>query len=270
MMRRCAVVGNPIAHSLSPTIHRMFASQVGIELQYDAILSPLDGVVGTLNSFFASGGLGVNVTVPFKEVAFGWVSSRDAYAGAAGAVNTIVATNGIHRGYNTDGIGLINDLTTNLGCSLSGKRLLVLGAGGAVRGIVGPLLGSSPSCVVIANRTVARARELIERFEDPRLVAANLERPGEAFDVVINGTSAGLTGELPNMDGSALRGSLVYDMVYGANARVFCAWAIQMGVARVVDGLGMLVEQAAEAFRLFHGMRPDGAVVLRTLRARSV
>src|SRR4051812_30483206 len=171
MTRRYAVVGNPVGHSLSPRIHKLFAEQVGIELEYEAMLAPLDGFVRSLSAFFGSGGLGANVTLPFKEAAFDWVSSWDEYAGAAGAVNTIVASGGTYRGYNTDGVGLINDLTRNLGYSLAGKKLLVLGAGGAVRGILGPLLGASPHLVLVANRTAARARELIDRFEDPRLRA---------------------------------------------------------------------------------------------------
>ena len=208
----------------------------------------------------------MNVTLPFKEAAFDWVTSCDEYAGSAGAVNTIVATDDGFLGCNTDGIGLVRDLTANLGCDLNGKRILVLGAGGAVRGILGPLLGASPSRVVIANRTAVRAQALIDRFEDPRLCATEPDALGDAFDIVINGTSAGLVGSLPKLPTVAIEGSLVYDMVYGDNAVPFCGWARQQGAAKAVDGLGMLVEQAAEAFRLFHGVRPDSATVLRGLR----
>lgn len=267
MTRRFVVVGNPVGHSLSPRIHRMFAEQTGHDLEYDTLLSPLDGFVRSLHSFFAAGGSGANVTLPFKEAAFDWVTTCDEYAGSAGAVNTIVASGGEFLGYNTDGVGLVRDLTTNLGCDLSGKRVLILGAGGAVRGIIGPLLGASPNCVVVANRTSGKAQALVDRFEDPRLSASDPETLDRAFDIVINGTSAGLVGSLPKLRASAVERSLVYDMVYGDNAVPFCAWAREHGAARAIDGLGMLVEQAAEAFALFHGSRPDSAAVLRALRA---
>jgi shikimate dehydrogenase len=266
MTRRFVVVGNPVEHSLSPRIHRMFAEQTGRDLQYEMLLAPLDGFVRTLHSFFASGGSGANVTLPFKEAAFDWVTSCDEYAGSAGAVNTIVASAGEFRGYNTDGIGLVRDLTTNLGCDLNGKRVLILGAGGAVRGIIGPLLGASPIFVVVANRTNAKAQALVDRFEDPRLSAANPDALDGAFDIVINGTSAGLVGSLPKLGTRAIEQALVYDMVYGQNAVPFCAWAREHGAAQAVDGLGMLVEQAAEAFALFHGVRPDSGAILAELR----
>jgi shikimate dehydrogenase len=268
MTRRFAVIGNPVGHSLSPRIHRMFAEQTGCELEYEAQLAPLDGFVRTMQSFFENGGSGVNVTLPFKEAAFDWVTSCDEYAGSAGAVNTIVATGDGFRGCNTDGIGLVRDLTINLRCDLKGKRVLILGAGGAVRGILGPLLGASPSCVVVANRTSTRARVLIDRFEDPRLCVAEPDQLEVAFDLVINGTSAGLAGSLPKVPVAAVEGSLVYDMVYGDNAVPFCSWAREQRAARAVDGLGMLVEQAAEAFRLFHGVRPDSTAVLHSLRTQ--
>jgi len=268
MTRRYAVIGNPVGHSLSPRIHQMFADQTGRALEYTAILAPLDGFVRTLCAFFEGGGNGVNVTLPFKEAAYDWVTSCDEYAGSAGAVNTIVASNGGFRGCNTDGLGLVKDLTINLGCALADKRVLILGAGGAVRGILGPLLGASPRALVVANRTGLRARALIERFEDPRLTAADLDALTEPFDIVVNGTSAGLVGALPKVPDDAIAGSLVYDMVYGQNAEPFCRWAIEHGAARAVDGLGMLVEQAAEAFELFHGIRPDSSTVLRRLRHR--
>jgi len=267
MTRQYAVVGNPVGHSLSPRIHRMFSQQTGIALEYEALLAPLDGFVRCVAAFFEAGGGGVNVTLPFKEAAFDWVTSCDEFAGAAGAVNTIVASDRAYRGYNTDGIGLVNDLTRNLGYSLGDKRVLILGAGGAVRGILGPLLGASPRCIVVANRTRSRAQELVDRLEDPRLRACDAEHLDEgAFDVVVNGTSAGLVGAMPKISERAIQGSLVYDMVYGDNAKPFRDWAIANGADAAVDGLGMLVEQAAEAFRLFHGVRPDGAAALRRLR----
>ena len=270
MTLRYAIIGNPVAHSLSPRIQRMFGVQTGRQLEYDALLAPLDGFVRLLRGFFEAGGRGVNVTLPFKEAAFDWVTSHDEFAGTAGAVNTIVVTADGFRGCNTDGIGLVRDLTSNLGCALRDRRILILGAGGAVRGVLGPLLGASPACVLIANRTSARARALVERFEDPRLQVADpasLEKP---FDIVINGTSAGLTGALPDVPVESITGSLVYDMVYGKNAEPFRNWACEHGAAQAIDGLGMLVEQAAEAFLLWHGIRPDSTSVLRELREERV
>ncbi len=266
MTERYVVIGNPVGHSLSPLIHRLFADQMNRTLEYEALLAPLDGFVRMLQDFFGGGGSGVNVTLPFKEAAYDWVTEYDEYAGTAGAVNTIVVANGGYLGCNTDGIGLVRDLTINLNCTLTDKRLLILGAGGAVRGILGPLLGAGPQCLVVANRTAARARPLIDRFEDPRLRIADPGTLAESFDIVINGTSAGLVGALPKVAPDAIAGSLVYDMVYGLNARPFCDWALEHGAAKAVDGLGMLVEQAAEAFLLWHGVRPDSAAVLRRLR----
>jgi len=266
MTRRCAVIGNPVGHSLSPRIHRMFGEQTGRTVEYEAILAPLDGFVRTLHAFFEAGGIGVNVTLPFKEAAYDWVTGCDQYAGSAGAVNTIVVSGGEFRGFNTDGVGLVRDLTVNLGCSLTNKRLLILGAGGAVRGVLGPLLGASPDSIVIANRTAARAQSLIDRFEDPRICVADPEALSRSFDIVINGTSAGLVGALPKVPDTAVSGSFVYDMIYGPNSEPFCLWARERGARSTVDGLGMLVEQAAEAFQLFHGVRPDSGAVLRRLR----
>ena len=177
MTRRFVVVGNPVGHSLSPRIHRMFALQTGRDLQYETLLAPLDGFVRTLHSFFAAGGSGANVTLPFKEAAFDWVTSCDEYAGSAGAVNTIVASGGEYRGYNTDGIGLVRDLTTNLGCDLKGKRVLILGAGGAVRGIIGPLLGASPS---MRGRCESNQREGAGAGRSIRRSAAQLGESGRA------------------------------------------------------------------------------------------
>jgi shikimate dehydrogenase len=266
MIRHYAVVGNPVGHSLSPRIHTLFAKQTGLTIQYDALLAPLDGFVRTLEAFFRSGGCGVNVTLPFKEAAYDWVTDCDEYAGTAGAVNTIVRTDHGYRGCNTDGIGLVRDLTINLGISLERKNVLILGGGGAVRGVLGPLLGAGPASLVIANRTVSRARAMVERLEDPRLSAvdpASLDKP---FDVIINGTSAGLSGALPPVSPAVVVGGVAYDMVYGRNAEAFCAWSLEHGAVRAVDGLGMLVEQAAEAFRLWHGIRADSLAVLRILR----
>lgn len=263
---RYAVVGNPVAHSRSPAIHEAFARQTGEQLTYERLLAPLDDFVGTIEHFFDAGGRGLNVTLPFKEQAFAWVDERDEYAGAAGAVNTIVATGAMFRGCNTDGVGLVRDLEVNLGAKLAGRRVLVLGAGGAVRGVLGPLLGCAPAEIVVSNRTAARAVGLVERFEDPRLRAADWESPGANYDVVINGTSAGTLRADLALAPAAVAGALVYDMAYGDGAAAFLDWAGAAGAAALSDGLGMLVEQAAEAFWLWRGVRPDSAAVLNALR----
>jgi shikimate dehydrogenase len=270
MSGRFAVVGNPVGHSLSPRIHAMFSEISGVSIQYEALLAPLDGFVRTVESFFGSGGSGVNVTLPFKEAAYDWVTECDEHAGTAAAVNTVVRVAHGYRGCNTDGIGLVRDLTSNLGIALRGARLLILGGGGAVRGVLGPLLGAGPESLTIANRTMARGVALVERLEDPRLRAVAPADLEGAFDVVINGTSAGLVGALPQIPSHVVSGAIVYDMVYGENAAAFGSWAIANGAARTHDGLGMLVEQAAEAFFLWHGVHPDSGTVLQRLRAPAV
>ena len=265
---RYAVVGNPVRHSLSPIIHQAFARQCEVTLEYAGILAPLDGFEGCVAQFFEEGGCGLNVTVPFKEQAYQWVTERDPYASVAGAVNTILRSANGYLGCNTDGLGLLRDLRQNHGISLEGRRLLVLGAGGAVRGILGPLLGANPAQLVIANRTRARAEVLVERLEDPRLevVALDALRPG--YDVIINGTSAGLAGGRPAIAGELFGNAFAYDMVYGDNSRPYLEHAAAHGAAGVSDGLGMLVEQAAEAFSLWFGMRPETLPVLAMLRER--
>jgi len=268
VLDRYAVVGNPVAHSLSPIIHDAFARQCGVTLEYSGILAPLDGFEACVAQFFGAGGCGLNVTVPFKEQAYLWVTERDPYASVAGAVNTIVRSTNGYLGCNTDGLGLLRDLRQNHGISLEGRRLLVLGAGGAVRGVLGPLLGANPAELVIANRTGARAEVLAERLEDPRLKVLALDALRPGYDVIVNGTSAGLEGERPAIAGELFGNAFVYDMVYGENARSFLEEAAAHGAAGVSDGLGMLVEQAAEAFLLWFGMRPETLPVLAILRER--
>lgn len=265
---RYAVMGNPVQHSLSPVIHAAFARQCEVDLEYSAVLAPLDGFEVCVSEFFEAGGGGLNITVPFKEQAYLWVTERDAYASVAGAVNTIVRSGSGYLGCNTDGLGLLRDLEHNLGVPLDGRRLLVLGAGGAVRGILGPLLGANPAELVIANRTPARAEVLVERLEDPRLSFASLERLQPGYDVIINGTSAGLDGGRPALDAELFGKAFAYDMVYGENSRPYLEYATAQGASATSDGLGMLVEQAAEAFRLWFGIRPDTAPVLALLRNR--
>lgn len=263
-----AVMGNPIAHSKSPRIHGLFASQTGQRLSYEAILVDLGGFEQALGNFQAHGGKGCNVTLPFKEEAWRLMDQRSERAQMAGAVNTVVfRPDGSRFGDNTDGVGLVRDLTHNHGVALGGRRILILGAGGAVRGVLGPLLAEGPATVVIANRTVSRATELARAFAERGAVqACGFEALTGQFDVVINGTSASLQGDLPPLPDQILApGAWCYDMMYGAQPTVFMNWALADG-GRPVDGLGMLVEQAAESFLLWRGVRPQTAPVITALR----
>ncbi len=268
-MDRYAVFGNPIGHSKSPLIHRLFAEQTGQALSYEALLAPLDDFAGFVRGFFAEG-LGGNVTLPFKEQAFQLADQLSARAQRAGAVNTLKKlADGRLLGDNTDGAGLLRDLGVNAGFSLAGKRILLLGAGGAVRGVLEPFLGERPKALVVANRSVAKAEALAAEFADLGPIVASafdwLEAP---VDLIVNGTSASLAGELPPIAASLVeRGhTLCYDMMYSRQPTAFCQWASEQGARAALDGLGMLVEQAAEAFLLWRGVRPDSAPVLAELR----
>ncbi|MDF2446906.1 MAG: aroE [Moraxellaceae bacterium] len=269
-MDRYCVFGNPVAHSKSPRIHATFARLAGQSLRYEARLADKDHFSDAVRQFFGEGGRGCNVTVPFKEEAWQLAESKSVRAEKAGAVNTLLLDGaGRLHGDNTDGVGLVRDLTSNAGINLAGKRILVLGAGGAVRGVLGPLLAERPAELVVANRTVAKAAQLAALFSDegPVSAAAFDALAGRSFDLVINGTSASLQGELPPLPTSIFSANaLAYDMMYGAEPTVFLRWAQQQG-AQVRDGLGMLVEQAAEAFRLWRGVQPPTQPVLEELRA---
>lgn len=267
-MDRYAVMGNPIAHSKSPQIHRLFAEQTGQALSYDKLLVPLDGFEAAVDAFQAGGGKGLNVTVPFKEQAWALADGRSERAEAAGAVNTLLFDpQGRRFGDNTDGIGLVRDLRDNHGTLLSGRRILIVGAGGAVRGLLPALRRERPERIVIANRTLSRAQALAAAFSDLPIAAAEFaDLAGERFDVVINGTSAGLDGEIPPLPATAAAGAVCYDMLYGDAPTPFLRWAAAQGAAQAIDGLGMLVEQAAEAFLLWRGVRPDTAPVIAALR----
>ena len=271
-MDRYAVIGNPIAHSKSPQIHAAFARQTGQELSYEALLAPVDGFAQTVADFRARGGLGLNVTVPFKLEAFALAEHHTARAQAAGAVNTLAfGADGV-LGDNTDGAGLVRDLTANLDFALAGRRILLLGAGGATRGVLLPLLDSRPARLTIANRTVAKAEALAALFAaragDTALDACGFDAlAGRRFDLVINATAASLADELPPLPpGLYAEGALAYDMMYARAPTRFMRAALADGAARVADGLGMLVEQAAESFTLWRGVRPDSAPVLAELR----
>lgn len=265
-----AVMGNPVAHSKSPRIHALFAAQTGQRLQYIAIQVDPGGFEQAVSSFVANGGSGLNVTVPFKPQAWDLVDERSERAALAGAVNTIaVRAQGRLYGDNTDGSGLVSDLTGNLGAVIAGRRLLLLGAGGAARGVLGPLLAQAPAALFIANRTADRAAELAQAFGGfgPVRGGGYDDLRGEVFDLVINATSASLQGEVPPLpDGLLAPDAWCYDMMYGPKPTPFMAWARRHGAARVSDGLGMLVEQAAESFMLWRGVRPQTTPVIATLR----
>jgi shikimate dehydrogenase len=271
MADKYAVFGNPIAHSKSPDIHRQFAEQTGQDLSYSKQLVVEDGFEAAANEFFANGGRGLNITVPFKQDAYAYVARTTPRARRAGAVNTLsLEADGTILGDTTDGVGLVSDIVNNLGWEIRHKRVLVLGAGGAVRGVLEPLLEQQPQHIVIANRTVDKALQLSKGFaEFGYLLGCGFDMLGEQqFDLIINGTSAGLQGELPLLPDSLIDANgttACYDMLYGAEPTPFIQWAAQRG-AQVSDGLGMLVGQAAESFALWRGVRPETAPVIANLR----
>lgn len=269
-MDRYGVFGNPIGHSKSPQIHRLFAQQTGQALSYEPLLAPLEGFARFARDFFISG-RGANVTVPFKEEAYRLADQLSERAQRAGAVNTLKKLeDGTLLGDNTDGIGLVRDLLDNAGVVLQGKRILLLGAGGAVRGVLEPLLAQRPAELVIANRTLSKAQQLAGEFAElGQLSACAFDQLAGPFDVIINGTSASLGGALPPLDDSLIGSgdTLCYDMMYGAGPTPFCAWAASHH-AQTRDGLGMLVEQAAAAFEIWRGVRPETAAVLAQLRGQ--
>ncbi|WP_298009115.1 shikimate dehydrogenase [uncultured Aquabacterium sp.] len=270
---RYAVAGNPVAHSRSPAIHARFAAQTGQAVAYDRLLCPLDAFADTVRAFAAGGAKGANVTVPFKFEAFALASRRTPRAELAEAANTLRFDADGWLADNTDGVGLVRDITVNAGVPLAGQRVLLLGAGGASAGVLGPLIEARPAEIVMANRTVAKAEAIVARHADwaaqhgVRLAARGLDDAGTAFDVFINGTAASLAGSGVPVSAAVLRpGTLAVDMMYGPAARPFLDWVrTHGGVPR--DGLGMLVEQAAESFFLWRGVRPDTAPVLAALRA---
>ncbi len=269
---RYVVIGNPIAHSKSPQIHAMFAAQTGQSIQYERLAAPLDGFADTVRTLITEGVRGANVTVPFKLDAHGLATTLSDRARAAGAVNTLLFSDGDAGdeigGDNTDGAGLITDIICNAQTGLQGKRVLLLGAGGAARGVVLPLLEQQPSQLVIANRSVEKATQLVHKFSaHGTLVATPFAELHGAFDIIINATAASLSDALPPIPSSVFSpDSLAYDMMYAAAPTIFLRFAQQHGAA-TRDGLGMLVEQAAEAFFLWRGVRPQTELVLKRLRA---
>ena len=273
-MDRYAVVGQPVAHSLSPAIHAAFAEATGEGLVYDRLPAPRDGFVATIEAFFAEGGRGLNVTLPFKEEAFAHCAGRvTERARVAGAVNTLHRVDGVVHGDNTDGAGLVADLA-RLGAihayRLAGMELLLLGAGGASRGVIAPLFDAGIHTITIVNRTPERALALAAAFPGRRIAVATFDQlDGQVFDVIVNATSAGVAGEsVPVPAGTLCHTRLAYDMMYGAVPTPFLRAAAEAGAPVTSDGLGMLVEQAAEAFFLWRGVRPETAPVLAALRER--
>lgn len=264
-----AVFGNPISHSKSPVIHRQFAEQTGQDMHYTRQLVNDGEFEKAAQDFFAQGGKGLNITVPFKLNAFEFAQKRTPRAERAGAVNTLALLgNGTILGDNTDGIGMIHDMH-NLGWEIEGKRVLILGAGGAVRGILQPLLEEQPARVTISNRTFSKAEELAKNFLDLGDIQAKAfeQLQNDNFDIVINGTSASLHGELPPLPEKLLAANAsCYDMMYGAEPTVFLQWAKNHGATQIADGLGMLIGQAAEAFYLWRQIRPEVVPVITSLR----
>ena len=269
-MDQYAVMGNPVAHSKSPQIHALFAVQTRQDMMYRAILVEPGELASAVAEFTSAGGRGLNITVPFKEDAWALAAQRSTRAERAGAVNTLLLHgNGRHFGDNTDGAGLVRDLCGNHGATLHNARLLLVGAGGAARGVIEPLLQARPRLLGIANRTPGKAIELARNFCDLGIVEGcglpDLE--GQPFDIIINATAASLSGDVPALPDSIVTPqSWCYDMMYGDQPTAFMDWALARGAARALDGLGMLVEQAAESFYLWREVRPDTAPVIAALR----
>ena len=266
MTDKYAVIGNPIAHSKSPLIHAEFAKQTNQDISYEAVLAPLDGFAATIQDLINKGFKGANVTVPFKLEAFALCDNLTELAQTAGAVNTLTFSANQIFGDNTDGIGLVNDIQHNLGAGLQGTRILLLGAGGAAQGVFLPLLNTNPASITIANRTLDNAQKMVSESLSSVTASTFEDLKNQQFDIVINATSTGLSDTaLPIPNNIFAKNCLAYDMMY-ARETLFMAQARANG-AQVVDGLGMLVEQAAEAFYLWRGVRPQTAPVIAMLRA---
>jgi shikimate dehydrogenase len=266
---RYGVMGFPVSHSRSPVIHRLFALHTGQDIQYELLQVAPEKLEQAVRQFQRTGGKGLNITVPHKNPVSRLCDQLSERASTAEAVNTLVFQDNEIFGDNTDGIGLLRDLAVNLGINLEGANILILGAGGATRGITGPLLEMSPASLVIANRTLDRAEALVEHFEKSGPISAcrfSVVPLTEPYDLVINATSAGVRGETPPYPGAAISGNtFCYDLSYGLQPTPFSVWAREQGAARSVMGWGMLVEQAAESFHLWRGIRPDTAPVLKQM-----
>ena len=270
-MKQYCVFGNPIKQSCSPFIHHQFALQTKQPLIYQAKLVALDEFEKAVTSFIEQGGKGANVTVPFKEQALQICDQISVRAQQAGAVNTLSFIDNRIFGDNTDGIGLVADLK-NHNISLMNQRILIIGAGGAAKGIIQPILAENPFTIVIANRTLSKAEAIVKRHSNKHLLASSyMQLPSQPFDVIINATSASLSGVVPNIPSDIIdQNSVCYDMVYQPELTVFLAWAKQQGARKTIDGLGMLVEQAAESFYIWHGVKPQTDEVLIQLRNKLI
>lgn len=269
-MDRYAVIGNPIKQSKSPWIHAKFADQTHQQLAYRAILVELDQFESFVEEFFATGGAGLNITVPFKERAWAMAQELNLAASSTGAVNTLYRdSQGRLVGANTDGVGLLRDLKENYGALLKDKRVLLLGAGGAVKGVLPNLVAESPNIIYLANRDLEKAKTVAARMHGavPVEAVSYAGIPAEPFDLVINGTSAGLYGEVPPIPSAVVNThTWCYDMLYGVGDTAFQKWAKEQNASKALDGLGMLVEQAAEAFRIWRGVSPETKSVISELR----
>lgn len=265
-----AVFGNPIAHSKSPDIHHAFAAQTQQKLVYEKRLAELDGFTAALSAFVAEGGRGANVTVPFKHDAYAAVDELSDLARRAGAVNTVeVLDGGRLKGHNTDGVGLVRDLTVNIGLNLKDKRVLLLGAGGAARGVMQPLLAEGAAKLIVSNRTKEKGVQLARDFGDCGFTCGTGfdELKAKPFDVIINATAASLAGDVPPINPGVISADTVcYDMMYSKEPTAFLKWCAEQGASQRYDGLGMLVEQAAEAFAIWRGQRPDTSAVMAAMR----
>ncbi|WP_428353242.1 shikimate dehydrogenase [Methyloprofundus sp.] len=266
-----SVFGSPIKHSKSPRIHKLFAEQTGQAMQYSAELVPADQFVQTVKGFFTQGGQGINCTVPLKELAWEYADLRTERAELAKAVNTLaLQEDGRVLGDNTDGVGLVTDLQNNHQIALKQKRVLILGAGGASRGIILPILQEAPLTLTIVNRTVAKARTLADEFSHKAKINAcgYEDLAGQSFDLILNATSASLSNDLPPLAAGILAaGGSCYDLAYANEATAFVRWAREQQARNSLDGLGMLVEQAADAFYLWRGVRPATDPVIQMLEA---
>jgi len=267
-----AVVGNPVGHSRSPAIHQEFGRQLGLALRYDTLLAPVDGFAETIRAFFDNGGAGLNVTLPFKEEAFALADHLSERARLAGAVNTLWMRDGNLHGCNTDGVGLLDDIQ-RLGAPPRDKRILLVGAGGAAKGVIYPLLEACCSALRIVNRSAERAHQLCEQVRAllpqhaARVSAGGLDEAQGQWDIVVNATSSSLSRQAPPLPGAGYSpGSLAYDMFYAAQPTPFMQQALARGAGQAADGLGMLVAQAAASFAIWHGRRPDTEPVLQMLR----
>ncbi|CAC9588510.1 Shikimate 5-dehydrogenase I alpha [Bathymodiolus heckerae thiotrophic gill symbiont] len=267
-MYKLAVFGNPIKHSLSPDIHAQFAQQTGLTVNYSKILAPIDAFSNTVNQFINEGANGFNITVPFKLDAYNFATELTLNAKTASAVNTIKVDGNRLIGENTDGIGLVNDLIKNLKITLKDKVILILGAGGATQGVLLPLLKENPKRIMIANRTASKAEKLKQDFSDyGNTCGFGLDKiKDDPVDIIINATSASLDGKMPNIANGCANGAICYDLMYGKQTP-FMDWAKENNAAMIVDGLGMLVEQAACSFEFWTGSKPDTQSVIEKIKA---